>query len=227
MVTVFHGNDIAESRSNLDKYLRSLNSELIFMDGKKISMPEIILVTGTRSLLSERKAVIIENFFRGAAKKEKNEILDYLFKKDLSSEIVFWENRKIEKARIQRLTGKVNLQKFEYPQILFKFLDSIGRMDPAWLLASFNTVLKEREAEIVFAMIIRQFRLMIIARTDNAYPPEIPLWQFAKFQKQAAAFSAAKLLFLYRRLLSIDYQVKTGQTPYTLRQLLDIFIATL
>jgi len=77
-------------------------------------------------------------------------------------------------------------------------------------------------------MLGRQIRLLIIAADlgENGLI-EIPEWKRKKLISQAKEFSLTKLLQLYRQLLKIDWQQKTGQTPFDLASQLDLFIASL
>ena len=73
-------------------------------------------------------------------------------------------------------------------------------------------------------MILRQWRLLLMVKDQEAAVEGLASWQAGKLKYQGRAFTMDTLINSYRQLLAIDYKIKTGQTPYSLRQLLDFFL---
>jgi len=92
----------------------------------------------------------------------------------------------------------------------------------------FHDLIREKSTEVIFAMIVRQWRLLLIA-SDLGKPglSKMAPWQIHKILKQARNFTFKKLFISYRQLLSIDIKIKNGKSPYSLEQLLDIFLLSL
>ncbi|NOR90841.1 MAG: hypothetical protein GQ524_11390, partial [Anaerolineales bacterium] len=79
-----------------------------------------------------------------------------------------------------------------------------------------HSVLSEEDSFYVFAMIIRQFRLLIQAQSALEEGKEIasvlnlPKFVAQKITSQARAFSASELERIYHELLAIDISVKNS-----------------
>lgn len=104
---------------------------------------------------------------------------------------------------------------------VFTLVDALGRRDPKTSLAMLRTLGEAGEPALrVFAMIVRQFRLLLgiqallaekqpdaaIARQLGAHP-----FVVRKMRGQAALYSESELKDIYRRLTELDHQVKTGR----------------
>jgi len=134
--------------------------------------------------------------------------------------------RKIETADVERVSVSVSQAN------IFDFIDSLasGRKEDTFRLL--HNLLEEQDGLSIFAMITRQFRLLIQAReiideggNDAAVQSELALHPYVaqKLVSQARRFSLGELEDLFRSLLEIDTAVKTGQTDIILA--LDTFIA--
>lgn len=106
---------------------------------------------------------------------------------------------------------------------VFKMLDLIGKGTIQDVLVELQQVLLSgEEIMMVFAMIVRQFRLLIQMRSlldQSASPQEVQKrlklapFQVAMLMKQARLFSMPQLSEAYRRLAQMDYLIKTGKIP--------------
>jgi DNA polymerase III delta subunit len=79
---------------------------------------------------------------------------------------------------------------------------------------------KTEVPEIIFAMIVRQFRLML-------NPLDLAPWQLARIKSQASHFSPQKLKQIYKDLLRLDYEQKSGLAPLDLKGSLELFLLAL
>lgn len=228
MIILIHGNDITSSRRKLRELTSREDIEKVFFDGNKIDLNEILVALESVSLLAGQKLIIIENFLTGVKNKEKAKISEYLLKTQSDNQIIFWENKEIEKKALIQYKDIFKIFKFEFPASLFSFLDSLGLAPAQKSLNDFQMLVKDRPAEIIFAMIARQFKLLIQVKDDKAREKlNLPGWQIYKLKRQAQNFTLEKLILNFKKLLVIDYHIKSGKTPYSLVQLLDIYLATL
>ena len=212
MLTLIHGDDTARSRMALqEEKLKYTGSEVIVLNGGQISISELTLATESNSLFSTPKLIIIEN----------------ILKENQMHTIIIWEDRKIEAGPIKKYFSKAKLMSFDFPAQLFKFLDSISPHNEKNLLYSYHDLLKKEAAELIFVMLLRQFRYMLMAKDLKGEVAELPSWQAQKLYRQASFFTLENLISLYRQLISIDYRIKTGQTPLPLSKLLDLFFISL
>ena len=84
------------------------------------------------------------------------------------------------------------------------------------------------DADMVFFMLIRQFRLFLALREKSTVHIDevkrLAPWQMGKLQKQALLFSPEKLVFLYSQLADIDANHKIGKLSLPLDSTIDIFL---
>lgn len=230
MIILIHGEDTTASRNKLlevkEKYK---DAELVTLDGRNLALSNVVTVFDSPSLFQIKKILIVERFFTGVLPKEKISILSYLTKDaQLGSEVIFWEEKELEKTQIKRLGTEVKELKFPLPPLLFRFLDMVGTEPSSRLLSEFHTLLNQKEAELIYALLLRHVRNLIIAKDLGMKGfGAMPSWQSGKFIRQASTQTLTDLIGRYRKLLYIDYQIKTGQTPLSLPQLLDIFFVSL
>ena len=95
-----------------------------------------------------------------------------------------------------------------------------------------HQLLEEEEAFSIFGMIVRQFRLLLLAREvidsggqNLAEALSVHPFVADKLSKQARGFTLEILEGVYRRLLRIDEDVKTGIMP--IDTALEMFVADL
>ncbi|MBI3955265.1 hypothetical protein HY338_02370 [Candidatus Gottesmanbacteria bacterium] len=229
MMILIHGEDISLSRKKLLEETADINDiEVIKLEGMKATKEDVILACETKSFLNPHKILIIENLFKGIIGKDRNGIIQYLLCLKDGIDIFFWEDRELEKVKINKYLSKIKSFKFQYPSSLFNFLDSIGVDNRNVLIPKFHELLRQTDTELIFYMIIRQWRNLIMVK-DLGVPgmQPMPVWQAGKFSRQAYFFSLESLISNYRQLLAIDFKIKTSSTPYALRQLLDIFLLNL
>ena len=229
MITIIHGEDVASSRKKLnDEKKKYEDREIFFFDGAKITIEEIILPFESRSLFKKNKLIIIENLLTGKIGKDKEEVIKFIVKKRSDLPVIIWAGKEIGKRVLHKYFPKAKSINCQYPKILFKFLDSLGTVPAFSALESFHKLLKQKEPEIIFSLLIRQFRYLIIVKDSQvADIPFLQAWQIGKFKRQASHFSFSELISAYRNLLSIDAKIKLGKSPLNLEKHLDIFFSSL
>lgn len=226
MITVVHGNDTASSRKfyieNRDK---SPNHILI----EKVSFDTLHQSIEGNSLFAETKDIFLENFFANVKSNttEFKKITEYL-NANKAHNIFLWEGKELTKPQ-QFTFKKAKVLSFSYPSNLFQFLDSITPSSKK-SVSMFKELEKVMETELIFYMIVRQFRLLIstldssgsISETRSAAP-----WLKSKLKRQADLFGKEKLLKTYKKLYEIDYKTKYGLTPLSLSASIDIMLSSL
>lgn len=105
---------------------------------------------------------------------------------------------------------------------IFAMVDALAQGNGRLAQRSLHTLLENVEAFGVWAMIIRQFRLILLARevldqrgSERDVEQALGVHRFVaeKVSGQARRFSLPALEGIYHRLLEIDEQVKTGRVP--------------
>ncbi len=104
---------------------------------------------------------------------------------------------------------------------VFEMVDSIVSGQAAKALRTLHRLMEDEEIPMLFAMIVRQFRLLIQVReivdeggrSENVQR-ELGQISFVadKLVHQASVFSKAELDEIYHELLKMDYQFKTSQS---------------
>lgn len=229
MKLLIHGDDTASSRSLLyDKLHKYGSSEKITFDGNKINITDIVTAADSRSLYSESKIIIIENFFSRTLTAEKKLILEYISTGVSQHPVIFWEDKEIDKAELSKYFKREEIISCQPPMLLFKFLDAFGTASTQTVMALYKNLLKEREALFILTMLFRQIRILIIAKDSGmAGLGELSPWQAQKFYDQSRHFNLTELITKYRALLLLEYNFKSGKSPYTFEELLDIYLVNI
>lgn len=230
MITIIHGDDIVSSRNFFVSQKQKIKNPLDFA-GENITLTALVQIFEGGELFTEKKAVFIEDFLaKRKASRDKDEILLYLAKYQ-DHEIFLWEGKEIS-AKSLSIFKKAEIRHFKLPQSLFLFLDSLKPGIGTFLIPLFHKTLKNMEVELVFFMLVRQFRLLLALsqrQESNVIDEENRLapWQKGKLQRQASFFTAKELKNHFSRLYEIDLAQKTGNLNLSLIQAIDMFLLRL
>lgn len=101
---------------------------------------------------------------------------------------------------------------------VFAMVDAVGQRDVTSAMQNFKLLLEDQSPRYAFAMVIRQFRLLLLARhaLDNHLQPSDALdvhpYVAKKITAQARNFHLRDLERVYHYLLTIDVGSKTGRS---------------
>ena len=148
------------------------------------------------------------------ANEELGKLLDFVDRK-----------RPIEYEDVQQLTP------YRGQEDIFSMVDALGQRQGKQAQKYLHSLLGEEDIRYVFAMIVRQFRLLILARgaidegisPAKALPVNTPEFVVKKISAQSKKFSSNLLDKIYHELLEIDLGSKFG--GFDLAFSLDSFIA--
>jgi hypothetical protein len=212
------GENIVESRKKLQEIvdLHKKNADVLRIDkcDDAVDFDEAI---SSESLFESSKLIVFENFFKGKTPKWKNEI-DFQKLESNSNIIIFWDGTDPNAALKRSILSakKQNVYNFKIPGLLWVFLDGIQPNKPK-LINNFRELLKTTDPDMIFLMMIRQFRLLILSKKAyKDYPSEYTRLTFQKYKlkSQAANFTEEQLLKTYKQLLEIEEHQKTGACIY-------------
>ncbi len=124
--------------------------------------------------------------------------------------------RPITRSDVERLTP------FHAEPDVFAMVDSLANRDGPKALRMMRHLLEEEDARYVFGMVVRQFRLLLLARAalDRGQTPRqiltesphrLPGFVADKVGRQAVGFSMEKLTDAYHELADLDVASKTGR----------------
>ena len=103
---------------------------------------------------------------------------------------------------------------------IFAVVDKLG--DARGTLPRLQRLLEDQDPPYVFLMLVRQFRLMILARRaiDTGEDPvksmSVPPFVVKKVSAQSKQFTSSELKSIYQRLLALDVSVKRGEADLSL-----------
>lgn len=229
MILIIHGNDVESSRNYYFEEKNKIKNP-ITLNGEGLEFNILFQNVENKSFFNEKETLLIENFFtkNKSTSEELKKIIEYLnSKKDI--DIIFWENDEITKTSASLLKN-ASTKNFSLPQNIFAFLDNIKPGNGKYLIENFSENLKKSEAEIIFFMIIRQFRIMLNLILNDSPIDEVKRmapWQLSKLKRQAEIFGKDELIRLYNKLLEIDLSTKTGKSAIGLKKSIDFFLSGL
>lgn len=224
MITLLHGENIVSSRKELDIYkAKAVGKEIVVLEGNKIDKTALIEALETKSLFQNDRLCIIESLFSSKKKLDFGDLLS----KNSMEDIIIWEPKEISKTTLAKLPKNTITKLFKFEKVLFKFLESFRPNNIKVILSLFNDCLKNENPELIFFMMIRQFRNLLIAKDCGGHPnSEISGWQLSRLTNQAGYFTMGELLIKYKNLLEIDTGQKTGSSVFDLKKNIELFIVS-
>jgi DNA polymerase-3 subunit delta len=137
-------------------------------------------------------------------------------------------NRPVEPDDVELLTADLGQGN------IFAMVDALGNQNGRLAMGMLRRLLEQQEPIPIFGMVVRQFRLLLLAREvldhggnkgDITRQLKVPPFVADKLILQARRFSIPVLEAIYHRLLGIDEAIKTGKVPGDLA--LDTLVAAL
>ena len=229
MITIIHGDDLASSRSFFYEQKKKAQSP-IFLEGEKATLTDIIQILEGGSLFGNAKTVFIENLISSKKSSKELESIMKLINTHHACEIYLWEGKKLTVKDIS-FFKEADVRLFKLPSVLFTFLENIKPSNASYQIGLFHKTLSTLNAELIFSMIVRQFRLLLSVSPDGKDEIEevkkLASWQKGKLKRQARSFPQEKLLTSYQKLFTIDLEQKTGGSSLSLDRAIDFFLLSL
>ena len=228
MMIILHGENTVLSRQRLKQeinlFKEKTKGEVLKFEAQNLNLVDLQQAIESPSLINKSHLVIIEDLFSGRQSSHKEKILVFL-KKTNPENLIIWEGKKIDGRTL--LSFKAKVLRFDLPLVIFRFLDSLAPGNSKISLDLFHQCLEQDPPELIFFMICKQIRQLILAvDLGKKGLPKTQDWQASKLIRQGQKFGLRPLISLYRQLLKIDWQQKTGQTPFDLVSQLDLFLAS-
>lgn len=229
MITLIHGGNTVASRAELHNRIAALgNIEIRRLDGSSVTEAMLIQALESSSLFSGNLAVVIENLFSKLGRKLK--LIETLATRIQASgettEIVLWEDKDMGKTVTSGLGPKAKIVQFKISPLIFEFLDSLSPNNQKHLLELSNKFFEQDAPELVFAMLVKRVRQLLVL-CDGGVPEGLIGWQAGRLTTQASHFTLDQLLMLYKKLHDIDVSVKSGMTPFTMAEQLELVLVSL
>jgi DNA polymerase III delta subunit len=225
MLTLLHGDNIEASRMEFIRLKQVATAKDIRdIDGRTIDDNTLTQALESHSLFGGDTAIFIENLFSKIGKKTKRiEALGVIINNSSeSADIVCWEEKEIGTTVLKALK-QVNAKLFKTPVLIFTFLDALAPGHSQTIVPLLQKLLQHEVPEIVYTMIVRRVR-QLIQLADHITPMGLAPWQATRLTTQARAFTMEQLVDMHGKLLDIDIRIKTGASPFTMREHLEQFI---
>lgn len=230
MITIIHGDNIAESR-NYFLELKQKQKNIVSFDGSKITITDLVQNIEGSGLFGDTKTLFIEDFLSKVKKKDKiaKEILDFIVKNSKESIFTLWESKEIAKRDLPAFKNAV-IKVFKLPKNIFLFLDNLKPNNSKNLLNLFHQALESGiKEELILFMLQRQVRILLAlsGSSDNESIEELVRlapWQMDKLERQAKLFDQTSLKKIYKKLYHIEIGQKTGGLSLSLSQSIDFLL---
>lgn len=231
MITIIHGDDVVSSRNYLLE-LKKESKNSIQLNKEDLNYLNILQTLKGKQLFEEQKNIFIENLLSNKKNiSESEKILDLIERNSKEFNIYFWEGTEQTKT-VLKLFSSAKIKLFKIPQSLFYFLDNI-KPNSKENVINFHKTLENSDVDAIFYMILRQFRLLIVLRSEIPLrgTPDLQIdelkrlapWQKNKLRKQAFFFEVDELKKIYDKLFQIDLKTKIGEIT-DLTRAIDIFL---
>lgn len=227
MLTIIHGSDTAGSRKLfLEEKTRQTDSVLLREDEVNLTFLSQLLEGG--GLFEKIQSLFIEQFLSERKKSaEKESIIKHIADQAKKHNITLWEGKELAPSTLTPFKGAV-IKNIRLPSSLFTFLDSIKPNNGKEMMQLFHQSLASTEPEMVFFMIVRQFRILLALSDANGETiteaSRLAPWQKGKLEKQAKLFGKDALLNLYTKLFELEKGQKTGTLTMSLASAIDFFL---
>lgn len=213
MITIIHGEDIlAEQKYKIDLISKNIGKEILELNNP--TETEVLQATESKSLFNDEKIIILNQINKIEKVAEKI--------KDSNAIIYIFVEKKLSPKQLSYFS-KSQVILFKAKALIFDFLDSLRPKNQKQMLTLFKNLTINEEAELIFYMLVRQIRNLILVK-DGTWTSEISPWQKSKLEGQARYFPIDKLLELYKNLEKIDYENKSGLLALDLSKSLELFL---
>jgi hypothetical protein len=227
MITLIHGDNIEASRKEFNRLKESMKGrEIRTLDGKNLDDGMLIQAVESSSLFSGNTLVVIEYLF-GKIGKQTKRIAAYasILNNVQDTDIILWEDKELGPSIVKQLKGITN-RLFAVPPQIFVFLDGIRPGNARILLPLYQSLITEEAPELVFAMLVKRIRFLIQLQ-DNQIPSGMSPWQINRLTTQSKSFTMEQLIALYTKLHNNEILLRTGNSPFTSSQHVELLIAGL
>lgn len=219
MIIIHGDNNIASYQ-----YLSEIGTGPIY-GANELTLTKLRQLTQPQDLFGNTGQVIIKDLFSTTKSKSKDACLKYL-SENQELAIVLYEKKAIPAATLKKFS-KSEIKLFKIENLIFKFLDILRPNNQTQIFQGYQKLLKNNtEPEYLFAMILRQIRLLIHAKSDPK-SLSLPPYPAKLIISQASYYQLNKLLDMHHQLYKIDLGIKSGLLPGGLEMHLQHFLLSI
>jgi len=229
MKVLLHGENTEQSRAEFVRLKEQCGkSDIRDFTGKQLDETSLTQAVASDSLFGTDTSIFIENLFSPLGKKVKTatQYADIIKNANKTFTIVLWETKGLGKEIINLLEPDVSIRLFDYPKIIFSFLDSLLPGGSKKSLMLLEELLLTEPPELVWSMLVSRIRVLIQMK-DAVIPERMSSWQLSRLTNQARLFTMNKLLSMHKNLLTLEYSLKQGTSPYVTADNIQVLVASL
>lgn len=222
---IIHGDDVKKSYDRLNSLLKTFTDSGVntyLHPASELSPTALRQELGGTDLFDAKNVEVIYGYLALNKSKTKEAITKILQENNLG-EIILYEEREVPAGQLKSFP-KAKVEVFKISPVIFKFLETLRPGNQTVILPSFSKIIsQDTEPEFVFAMLVRQIRMLIQAKNQ---PDQIKTSPYAKkmFIAQSGYFTIEHLIDLHHKLYKIDKKIKTGNTSVDIGNLLYHFL---
>lgn len=221
---IIHGDDTISSYRKFSSLLENFSStqkNYRLREAGDLDITSLRQEMGEANLFGESETLIIKNLLSSPKSKTKDAIIKFLQSEDGNT--ILYEPKKVSDTTLKQFS-QAKIETFNLSSTIFKFLDHLRPGNQRQILLDWENLLEAgNEPEYIFAMLVRQIRLLIQAKSGSSYLKLSPYPQ-KLIISQATSFDLSHLLDLHQFLYQIDLKIKTGLSPLPIDQLLFQFL---
>jgi hypothetical protein len=214
MITIIHGDNYIASRLVLNQV-----NQAIKLDARSISEGNLTQALESNSMFSTDEPIIIENLLTLFRSKNKQNLINIVL--ESNDKIIYLWDKKTVTPATKKMFKNATIKEFKLTKFVYKFLDSIKPDNQQNILKLLHQTLEKDAVELIFYFLHRRTSQLIQAIDDPKELKGAP-WQIGSLKNQAKLFSLAQLRNFHQKLLTIDYEIKTGQSLLPLASRLDL-----
>lgn len=227
MFTILHGDNTEGSRAELTLLKkRSPGTDIRDVNGRSADPTQLIQALESSSLFGSGVLVIVERLF-GTLGRKTSLIRDFAEVLNVhrgETDVILWEDREISPGTIRLLGPKLEIRVFKTPPVIFKFLDTMRPGGTVQSLELLTQSLSRDAAELIYSMLVKRVRYLVMAK-EGVIPEGAQSWQAGRLTSQAKLFTMEKLRDMHKKLHQYETSLKSGTSPFTMEQILKLFVA--
>lgn len=221
MITVVCGEDIVASRVYFTSLIEDYKKKEY--EVRRIGADEIFEINkwlaDSTSLFSQ-KSIFVTEHLNKKIKRDSKKLKEELEKIDKMKSVFLIDWEEIASRELKTgMAGKI--KEFKPAKNIFKLMEAAYPGNKKIFITLLEELSIGDRDQFIFLMLSRHIRSLILAK-EGLSSSRIQQWQIYKLNSQAKFWKLDKLLEFYEGMLRIDISLKTGRSPYSVKESLDI-----
>jgi hypothetical protein len=224
-----YGDNVFSARKKLNEVVAEITSKNLGLKFVKIYKKgfdenELKRIVENPSLFGQKNGFLIEEY-NSFTPKQKKDITNIFSRSEAL--VIFWDSKETRLATgLKKSFPKINILNFPKPKIIFSFMETVFPGNQKQFLPLFAKIISDQPIELVLYFLKQHFRTLVMFSIDKNLISNLPSWREKKLEYQSERFPGKELENLYKNLIDIEYQNKSGILPVGLEIALVNLLAT-